>query len=138
MSTSYGDPGDEYRVDCLSVQQGTRRGAEWASSPDRRHAQIWIPVASALEHEPERCAWMPAHCSSAHIGVRQLSNGDTLTAVDHKANALVDELAKRAAMHDRLSDSARHGVVDQAMRVTSVAKWLGQATVLANEWPVPE
>ena len=137
MSTSCGGPRDQYRVDCLSVQQGTLHGAEWAASPNNRHARTWIPIAAAMEHEPERCVWMPAHCTTEQIGKKRLGNGAALTATDHAANALVDELAKRAAAQDRLSDWARRGVVNLASRLESVAKWLGQATVLANEWPAP-
>ena len=41
--------------------------------------------------------WMPAHQTSAAIGVQTLSNGDKLSATDWRANRLVDALAKQAA-----------------------------------------
>ena len=95
MSTSHSDPCDGYRVDCMSVLQGSRRGTSWAAAPSQRHARIWIPIAQALEDGSDRCVWMPAHCSLAQAGCKQLSDRSFLTEIDVTANALVDALAKK-------------------------------------------
>ena len=137
MSTSCSGPCDGFRVDCMSVQQGAQRETSWASAPRRRHARIWNPIAQVLEDHPERCVWMPAHCSLAQVGCKQLSDGSFVTETDITANALVDTLAKRAASADRVCMKTRKWVADTAKRGSAVAKWLGQATALANAWPAP-
>jgi len=80
---------------------------------------------------------MPAHCTGSHIGVRQLSNGDSLAATDLKGNAVVDKLAKEAAGADRLSRQQRKMVSDLSETVAAIARWLGQVTHLANGMPDP-
>ena len=97
MATQAADPWAPIRVDCLSVQQGAQKGGAWASSPDRTLSRAWAPIAAALEENTKRVSWMLAHCTWSHVGVRRLSNGDYLSAVDLRANALVDKLAKEAA-----------------------------------------
>ena len=44
-----------------------------------------------------KLAWMPAHQSLQMVGETKLSNGCRLTAIDWRANRLVDVLAKTAA-----------------------------------------
>jgi hypothetical protein len=101
-------------------------------------ARAWCPLATAIEDEPERVVWMPAHYSRAHIGVKRLGNGETLTALDLEANALVDQLAKEAAGEDRVPAWQRKAVREAGEKLTAVAKWIGQVTVIAGEFPDPE
>ena len=121
MASRIADPWAVIKVDCLSVQQGAQRGKDWASAPDRNLARAWAPLAASLEDDAGRVVWMPAHCTESHIGVRQLSNGDSLTAVDLKGNALVDKLAKEAAGADRLPSQQRKMVADLSETVTAIA-----------------
>ena len=137
MASRIADPWAVIKVDCLSVQQGAQRGQNWASAPDRKLARAWAPLAAALEDNAERVVWMPAHCTESHIGLKRLSNGEFLTAIDHKANGLVDKLAKEAARADRLSEQQRKIVSDLSDKVSAIAKWLGQVTHLANSMPDP-
>ena len=54
-------PGASFRVDCQEVQLGAKRGAEWATAPERQLARAWGPLASALEDDAGSVVWMPAH-----------------------------------------------------------------------------
>ena len=137
MAVSSTDAWAPIRVDCLSVQQGSQRSIAWASDPGRCLAKAWGPVCAALEDNPQRVVWMPAHCSSAAVGVKKLGNGQLLTARDVDANALVDRLAKEAARADQLPCEQREAVREQGLLLTAVATWIGQATRLANHFPDP-
>eukprot|EP00973_Karenia_brevis_P070715 9830177-Karenia_brevis.AAC.1 len=80
---------------------------------------------------------MPAHCTAAQIGVKRLSNGEALSALDLKANALVDQMAKEAAGADRVPPEQRRAVKATWDKFAAVAMWIGHATVLATEFPDP-
>ena len=137
MATQTADPWAPIRVDCSSVQQGAQLGESWASSPTRKLARAWAPIAAALEEDTERVSWMLAHCTNSHVGVKQLSNGTYLSEIDLHANALVDKLAKEAANADRLPARQREMVRDLTEVVTAVATWLGQITHIAGNFPDP-
>jgi hypothetical protein len=126
------------RVDCLSVQQGTQKGQDWAGAADRHLARIWAPSNAALDDDPQRVVWMPAHCSKDAVGVRRLGNGELLTALDVTGNALVDQLAKEAARVDRLPRACREEVRKLGEVVTAVATWIGAVTQLAKHFPDPQ
>eukprot|EP00973_Karenia_brevis_P013857 1880006-Karenia_brevis.AAC.1 len=66
MAALNSSPSSEYRVDCKAVHDGTQRGLDWASAPGRRLARAWAPLAAALDGDPRKCVWMPAHCTQAH------------------------------------------------------------------------
>ena len=66
-----------------------------------------------------------------------LGNGELLSAADIDANAFVDGLAKDAAREDRVPSWQRKVVVDAGERLTAIARWIGQSTVLASEFPSP-
>ena len=137
MAVTCADPWSPIRVDCSSLQQGSQKGLTWASAPDRCLARIWSPLNAALDDDPSRVVWMPAHCSQAAVGVKQLGNGEKLSAIDVAGNALVDRLAKEAARADRLSRAQLSTVRGITEKLTAVATWIGQATVLANHFPGP-
>jgi hypothetical protein len=121
MATMSADPWAPFRVDCLSVQQGTQKGQVWAAAPERRYARIWAPLNAALDDDPGRVVWMPAHCSKSAVGHKQLGNGEALTALDLAGNAFVDRLAKEAARADRLPQEQRDTVRKLDEIVTNVA-----------------
>jgi hypothetical protein len=137
MAASVADPWAPLRVDCLSVQQGAQMGQEWAGAPVRYLARAWAPLSAALDDDPQRVVWMPAHCSQQAVGVKKLSNGELLTALDLAGNSLVDQLAKEAARADRLPWARREEVRRLGERLTDVATWIGQITELANRFPDP-
>ena len=66
-----------------------------------------------------------------------MSDGSFLIRSDVRANAIVDELAKAAAARDRLPASQAQWVRNQWDRVTAIATWISQATVLAEAFPAP-
>ena len=137
MAASTALPGSSFRVDCSSVQLGSQREASWASALERRLARAWAPLAAGLEGRADTVVWMPAHCEAGAVGVRRLGDGSVLTECDRQTNALVDELAKAAAAWDRIPVAQRKSVARRWDRVTAVATWIGQATVLANAFPDP-
>ncbi len=137
MAVSCADPWAPLRVDCSSVQQGAQQGPAWANAPDRRLARVWSPLIAALDDDPRRVVWMPAHCGKDQVGVRQLGNGDLLTISDVDGNAFADQLAKQAARTDRLPSAQRRAVREQGELIIAVATWIGQATRLANHFPDP-
>ena len=137
MAVTSADPWAAIRVDCSSVQQGSQKGLAWAAAPDRCLARVWAPLNAALDDDPERVVWMPAHCSQAAVGSKRLGNGELLTALDVTGNALVDGLAKEAARADRRPRQHREAVRELGEIVTAVATWIGQATQLANHLPDP-
>ena len=138
MATQVAAPGVPFRVDCLAVQQGAQRGQQWAEAPDRVFARAWAPVAMVLEDHPGRVAWMPAHCGAGEVGVKRLSNGELLSVTDRESNELVDRLAKEAAEADRIPKAERSQIRAAGERLTAVAKWIGQVTVLASEVVDPD
>ena len=81
---------------------------------------------------------MPAHLSSGAAGSRRLSNGEVLAAGDIAGNAYVDALAKSVAQEQRITDAERRRIRNFFIRVEAVAKWIGQATYLANHFPRPD
>ena len=72
MAVTCADPWSPIRVDCSSVQQGSQKGLAWACAPERCLAKIWNPLNAAIDDDPTRVVWMPAHCSQAAVGVKQL------------------------------------------------------------------
>ena len=135
MAVTSADPWAPMRVDCLSVKQGSQKGLACTGAPDRTLA--WAPLAAALDDDPRRVVWMPAHCSQDSVGSRKLGNGEGLTKLDITGNALVDQLAKEAARADRLPWARRKRVRELGDIVTAVATWIGQITQLANHFPDP-
>lgn len=137
MAVTSADPWAPMRVDCVSVKQGSQKGLAWAGAPDRTLAWAWAPLAAALDDDPRRVVWMPAHCSQDSVGSRKLGNGEGLTKLDITGNALVDQLAKEAARADRLPWARRKRVRELGDIVTAVATWIGQIMQLANHFPDP-
>jgi len=128
-------PGNPFIIDCKAVMMGSRRGQQWATAPNRRLARAWAPLAAALEGSSEAVVWMPAHCREKDVGERVLSNGSLLSCTDLAANAFVDGLAKEAARQEAVQPHVLQMVADASLRVEALARWIGQCTVLANEFP---
>ena len=75
---------------------------------------------------------MPAHQTCAAIGVRVLSNGDKLSAIDWRANRLVDALAKQAAALRRAPIAITRLLGSARAAVRHAACLLGRVTHAAN------
>ena len=137
MAASSADPWAPLRVDCQSVQVGSQMGREWAAAPDRCLARVWAPLNAALDDDPQRVVWMPAHCSHDAVGKKRLGDGTLLSELDIAGNAFVDKLAKEAARADRLPPAQLDSVRKLGEKLTAVATWIGQVTQLANNFPDP-
>ena len=138
MAIQITDAFSPIRTDCLAVKKGTTLGLEWANSPARVFGRAWGPVATALEGNEDRLAWMPAHCASEAVGVKKLSNGQLMQGFDRRGNAAVDTFAKQAAKWDEPPVAQRQYVLQKSGLLTAIAKWIGQSGVIANHYQMPE
>ena len=101
-------------------------------------ARTWNVLAAALDGRLERLrqnkglVWMPAHQSIDKVGIVKKSDGSRLTAVEWRANRLVDGLAKQVP----LSNAALKGVIDLLVSAEHLtrhaAALLGIVTHAAN------
>ena len=137
MAVQSSAPSCPLRIDCLAVQQGSQKGAQWATAPNRVFARAWGPLAASLEDDPHRVVWMPAHCTQSDIGHKFLSDGTMMQDMDVVANAFVDRHAKSIARQDGVPPQVKQRIAHRWARVTAIAKWIGQCTVLAGEVPGP-
>ena len=95
-------------------------------------------MANILEDDADLVAWLPAHCNSSAIGVKELNNGRKFDSVDLSANALVNECAKLEAKAHSPSSSDFETVNDATSLVEGIAKWIGLCTRQANHFPAPD
>ena len=99
-------------TDCYNIIIMLQAGRVAATLPSRPLARIWNIICSSVDCDAmhalanSRVHWMPAHCSVAAIGTRIKSNGDYVSAIDWRANRLVDALAKLAANSVAVPDLA--------------------------------
>ena len=130
------------RTDCLSLVKTAKLGAEAATGPSRQLARIWVCIANILDGDlttlerTNLLVWQPAHQSVQSIGQRHGSDGKKITAIDWRANRLVDALAKQAAEQVRATKEARNLVDSCREAVRHAACCLGQVTFAANNHKV--
>ncbi len=93
-------------TDCLEVLRTLEAGECAATEGRKRLARVWRRIHTVLEGQTttalDRLRWMPAHGSAASIGRALKSDGRPVTALEWRANRLVDALAKHAAGFDRV------------------------------------
>ena len=82
--------------------------------------------------------WLPAHLSHSAIGEAKLSDGSRLTAVDWRANRLVDKLAKIAAGAQAEPRNVTDLVESLDVATAHAAALLGLVTHAANNHKVTE
>ena len=138
MGSLHASPSSAFRVDCMSVQVGAKRGMVWATAPEQPLARAWGPLAASLEGSADDVGWAPAHTGEEAVGSKRLSDGSWLSEVDWHLNCVADGLARAAAQVDRIASAHRREVLALWEQVTDVAIWIGQATVLADDFPDPE
>ena len=73
-------------------------------------------------------SWIPAHLPYAAMGERMLPCGRRLTALDWRANRLVDALAKMGAAAHKASEETGKLLMSTAAIVIHNAAQLGQVT----------
>eukprot|EP00973_Karenia_brevis_P047134 6541827-Karenia_brevis.AAC.1 len=80
----------------------------------------------------QKLKWIPAHGAVDIIGRALDSNGQKITAVEWRANRLVDALAKKAALGGRLPSELFKLIDAAAESVEYYAAKLGAVTYAAN------
>ena len=78
--------------------------------------------------------WMAAHASSACIGRDRTSDGQLVSHVDHRANALVDALAKFAANRQRVPHFMTKHLQRAATAIEHAAALVGAQCKAANNF----
>ena len=127
-------------TDCLNLVTTLRAGRAAATDARSPLARIWVDIFRALddvEHLPQAMyppLWMPSHGALHTIGATKKSIGYVVTAVDWRANRLVDLLAKKAAAETRVSAHALRLVADAADAVRYWMAKLGAVTHAANHF----
>ena len=86
-------------TDCLGNVTAITNGLQLATAANKPQARLWGPIFAALDATlgTDWISWMPSHTTKSMIGITAKSDGNKLTHIDHRANNLVDELAKYAA-----------------------------------------
>ena len=132
-------PGNLFRTDCQAVLKSSRKSLRELTAASQQLARAWAPIALYLEDAAaDAVVWMPAHTSAEQIGVARLSDGRRLSEEDRDQNAEADRLAKLAVEEDRVSAATRKLLLAHAARVADVARWIGIATLAANQFEVWE
>ena len=132
------------RTDCLVLLRVARAGLSEATKSSRPLARIWAGIGHALDGNIQALVdtgalvWMPAHQGLGAICNSSLSNGRTLTAVDWRANRLVDILAKQAASTRAAPKSVAVLLKSAQRAVRYTAALLGNVTREANHHGIDE
>ena len=137
MATRISDPFNTMLCDCLSVQRGAQLGRPWSNSPKCMLSKIWAPTVAALDDNPERLLWNPAHVTAMQLSKKRLSNGCKMTEEDRQSNSVVDLLAKQAAEWDQVPKKDVFTIFRANNLLKHVAMWIGQCAYLANNFKVP-
>ncbi len=134
----------EMRTDCLALLTTARMGTHKAVHHSRPLARIWRVISNAIDTDISSLldghllAWFPAHKSLKAIGEVKGSNGRRMSAVDWRANRLVDKLAKTAAEAVLPSQHVRALVLSADAATGHAAGLLGIVTHAANNFEVCE
>ena len=121
-------------TDCQTVQQGVRRGREWAQGANRRYSRIWSALHSDLAEgmQAETVHWMPAHTSAASVNSARCSDGTVLSDIMRCANDIVDLLAKQATDAIAISPRVRAGLEARFTKAKELAVFVGRLTFAAG------
>ena len=126
------------KTDCLALLHTAEGGLASATAANRPLARIWNRIGNAMDGNISRLrsdgllVWVPAHQSSAAIGIKVLSNGDKLSDVDWRANRLADALAKQAASQRQAPVAILRILESGRAAVRHAASLLGRVTQAAN------
>ena len=93
-------------TDCMGNRRTILEGREAATAASRPLARVWNAIFSCCEGAlmselDAMLTWGPAHTTWASLGTRLKSDGNPLTAIDWRANAIADAVAKIAAKRTR-------------------------------------
>ena len=127
-------------TDCYNLVTGLGAGRAAATGAKRPLARLWGMIFQTLDggispDDVEKVlTWMPSHGSKAVIGHAIKSDGTVVSALDWRANRLVDALAKAAAGRGRVDDSIKAFWDDAGETVEFCAATLGMVTFAANNF----
>ena len=127
------DPFCKLWTDCRAIEQGSRKGLPWACSAKRLYARAWAPIAAALGGAAERVSWVPSHCADSGEASRTMADGSSVPRALIRGNAVADQLAKAAALDDRIPEGCRRQVREQGLRLRALGQWLGRVAAKAND-----
>ena len=125
-------------TDCRSLLDTASGGLAQATAASRPLAALWRRIGAAVDDPVQqlvverRLIWMPSHIARARLGVVLRSDGLPVTALDWRANRLVDALARRRAFAEAAprTDVASLELAARAAAVAAAA--LGACTLAAN------
>ena len=125
-------------TDCMSNVHILRGGRTAALDASRPLARVWSPIFNGTCDDTldgSWLVWMPAHTSRAAIGTALDSCGKAITAISHRANFLVDGLAKFAAALNQLPRYLTTLTRSAEAAIEHAAAMVGVAGHTANNWP---
>ncbi len=129
-------------TDCLGLLSMLSLGAFSATLANRPFARIWRMIFGTLDLQDgghlinKSLIWMPAHCPVHSIGSRARSDGRMISAIDWRANRLVDALAKMAAKVHTVPPIANKILKDAFCAAEYMAASLGAVTYASNHHKV--
>ena len=133
-------PDDRIVTDCLGLLKTAEKGAAAATTAKKCLARTWNLIAHHVDgrletlRESRKLTWMPAHRPPAAIGNALKSTGAPITALDWRANHLVDGLAKLAATEGATTKQEAKLVESAEHLVRHCAGQLAAATYAANNF----
>ncbi len=130
-------------TDCLNVVDSVKKGKAATTMARSPQARIWMEVfgimqdmGASIEDALQQLRWMPAHGPKSSIGVALKSDLRLVSALEWRANRLVDSLAKSAADPRRCPLRHVRTVSTAAAAVTFSLCRLATVTHAANHYQV--
>ena len=130
-------------TDCFNLLKFIEEGPQAAGASHKPLARLWNMIFPLCDSMSTECIanrlliWMPAHKSTSAIGTCIRSDGRFVSAIDWRANRLVDYLARLAAMQHASPDLASY-IYKQALQAAEYcAAYLGTVTHKANNHSMP-
>ena len=124
-------------TDCLGNVRMLERGFAAAMHGRRPLARVWGSIFNSLEKDDNKehwFDWMPAHTAKAAVGTATKISGRVVTAVDHRANFLVDGLAKKGAALHRVPEHTRLLFEQAESAIGYAATMVGVTSHAANNF----
>ena len=129
-------------TDCLGLLDTAAAGARTATAANSSNARVWAIISEHIDGQLDllrkRLIWLPAHQTATAIGHRILSNGREMTAMDWRANRLVDKLAQKVAWGCISSHDAVKLTTSMRVAARHACALLGVVTHAANNHKVVE
>ena len=125
-------------IDCLNLLNFLEEGQNAACAAHRPLARLWnliFPLCDSLDIGMtinKLLIWLPAHKSPSAIGTVLRSDGKYVTAIDWRANRLVDHFARLAALQYGVPELGSMLFKQAQHAAEYFAAFLGTVTYAAN------